>query len=73
MYGDLITVFGGIFLIMTLIGGMRMKKEVTDPNCAEDVHNVRMNLKWYKGLLWLWGSVTSIGVILLLLEHVILK
>ena len=71
MYGDLITVFGGIFLIMTLIGGMKMKKEVTDPNCKQDIYNVAMNHKWYKILLWLWGSVTVIGLILLFIEYYI--
>lgn len=68
MYGDLLTVFGGIFLILTLVRGMIMKKSVTDPNCPEDVHNVEMNKKWYKIALWVWGSVTVIGLILLFIE-----
>lgn len=68
MYGDLLTVFGGIFLILTLVRGMIMKKEVTDSNCPEDVHNVEMNKKWYKIALWVWGSVTVIGLILLFIE-----
>lgn len=73
MYGDLLSVFGGIFLIMTIIGGTRMQKEVTYQSCGEDVKDVENNLKWYKRLLWLWGSVTAIGLILLLLEYVVLK
>jgi len=67
MYGDLISVFGAIFLIMTVIGGMRMKK-VADPNCPEDVYDVEMNHKWYKIFMWLWGSVTAIGLVLLFIE-----
>ena len=66
---DVMFVFGGIFLIMTIIGGQRMKTEVTDPDCPEDVENVEKNIKWYRGLLLLWGSITMIGGILTAIKY----
>lgn len=36
-------IFGAIFLIIALIAGNMMQKEVMNPNCPEDRNNVKRN------------------------------
>jgi len=65
--GTICLVFGGIFLLMTIINYIFMKKEVTDPNCSEDVNGVAYNKKWGKIYLIIYSAIVLIGAILLLI------
>ncbi len=57
-------VFGIILLVMTFIAGKFMKKEATDPNCSEDVNDVKANKRNYKVGLWASGIMIVVGLIL---------
>ena len=65
--GTICLVFGGIFLIMTIINYILMKKEVTDPNCPEDVNGVAYNKKWGKIYLIIYSTIVLFGAVILLL------
>lgn len=65
--GTIFLVFGGIFLLISIINYIFMKKEVTDPNCPEDVNGVAYNKKWGKIYLIAYSSIVLIGAILLIL------
>lgn len=57
------TVFGGIFLILTIIRYKRMRREVWNPDCPEDVKGVAFNKKWGPRLLVFYSVIVGIGLI----------
>ena len=57
------TVFGGIFLIMSIISYITMQKEVHNPKCPEDVKAVKFNKKWGKIILIGNSIIVLIGLI----------
>jgi len=64
--GVIFTVFGGIFLFMTIINYIMMQKEVLNPNCHEDVEAVNYNKKWGMIYLIIYFIIVVIGVSILL-------
>lgn len=62
-----LTVFGTIFLIMTIVSGITMKKEVNNPNCPEEVRSVRYNKKWFVIILIVYIVIVLLGIILYLI------
>lgn len=58
-----LVVFGIILLAMTLVAGKFMKKEVTNPNCSEDVNDVKHNKILYKICLIVAIAMIVIGII----------
>ena len=57
-------VFGIILLVMTLIAGKIMKKKPTNPNCNEDVNDVKANKRNYKIGLWASGIMIILGLVI---------
>ena len=57
-------VFGIILLVMTLVAGKFMKKEATNPNCSEDVNDVKANKRNYKIGLWASGIMIILGLVI---------
>lgn len=60
------SVFGGIFLIISIIAYLTMDKKVENPNCPEDVRSVAYNKKWGKIILIANSIIVAIGLICLL-------
>lgn len=60
------SVFGGIFLIISIIAYLTMDKKVENPNCPEDVRSVAFNKKWGKIILIANSIIVAIGLICLL-------
>lgn len=60
------SVFGGIFLIISIIAYLTMDKKVENPNCPEDVRSVAFNKKWGKIVLIANSIIVAIGLICLL-------
>lgn len=60
------SVFGGIFLIISIITYLTMDKKVENPNCPEDVRSVAFNKKWGKIILIINSIIVAIGLICLL-------
>lgn len=58
-------VFGLIFLVMTLIAKHYMKKEAENPNCSEDVNDVKANWTLFKVLLPIEILMIVVGLVLL--------
>lgn len=58
--GNIFSVFGGIFLIMSIISYITMQKKVINPNCKEDVDAVKFNKKYGKVIL-----ITNIVIVLI--------
>ena len=56
-------IFGAIFLIIGLIAGNMMQKEVMNPNCPEDRNNVKRNKIWYKWLMIICPIIILIGLL----------
>ena len=52
-------VFGIIFLLVTILGRSMMTTSPENPNCSEDVNDVKTNKKLYK-----WFLIAEILVIL---------
>lgn len=65
--GAALTIFGGINLLIVLISGSRMQKEIINPNCPQDAKDVAYNKKWFKILLPLTGFLTILGIVLWLI------
>lgn len=58
------TVFGTVFLILTLIRGSRMKTTVDNPNCGEEVRNVKLNKILFPTLLSIDIIIILTGIII---------
>lgn len=58
--------FGGIFLLITIINYLTMQKEVTNPNCPEEIRDVAYNKKWGKIYLIVYSVAVLLGIIILL-------
>lgn len=58
------TVFGTIFLVMTIVSGLMMKKEVKNKNCPEEVKAVEYNKKLFPVILAADAAIIILGIIL---------
>jgi cbb3-type cytochrome oxidase subunit 3 len=65
--GIALTLFGGIFLLITIISYFTMQKEIINPNCPQDVKDVAYNKKWGKIYLTIYSIAVVFGVMLLLI------
>ena len=59
-------IFGSIFLVIGLIAGTMMQKEVINPNCPEDRNDVKRNKIWYKWLMIICPIMILIGLLFLI-------
>lgn len=59
-------VFGVLFLVMTLIVGVFTKKEkdIENPNCKEEVTDVKNNRKLYKWFIIVFSLMIIVGLII---------
>lgn len=60
------TVFGTIFLVITIISGMRMKTKVDNPNCPDEVKSVKYNKRVFPIVLLIDVIIIIAGIILYL-------
>ena len=58
------TVFGTIFLVITIISGMRMKTKVDNPNCPEEVKSVEYNKRVFPIVIGIDVFIILIGLLL---------
>ena len=65
--GSALVVFGGIFLIMSLIIYLVMKKEVLNPNCMDEVMSVKTTKRNQKILFFSSLIMVIAGIIMMLL------
>ena len=57
------TIFGLIFLCINLFVIKRMKKEPTNPNCQEEINDIRTNFFWAKVLPPIDIAIILVGII----------